>query len=123
MRDDTTSIRRRNAVGLYQQFAQERLAAGHNAKGLEQEFAAAVEISPSMWSQIKKSRPISDKLARQIEHHMKKRDHWMDEPHPELNVPDESEEHFLGVARSLWRSSNAKQKRELLRYLLAQRPD
>ncbi len=28
-----------------------------------------VEISPSMWSQIKSARPIGDKLARQIEQH------------------------------------------------------
>lgn len=46
-------------------------AIAHSAapKGLEQAFAARLQISPSMWSQIKSSRPIGDKLARQIEQH------------------------------------------------------
>lgn len=119
MRNDITTIRRRNAVALYQAFAQEKLANGHQAKGLEQEFAATIQISPSMWSQIKKSRPISDTLARQIEHHTKQPPEWLDQPHPELAVPDEAEEHFLRVARAAWRDANAKRKKELLSLLVA----
>ena len=45
----------------------------------EQAFAAALEISPSMWSQITSSRPIGDTLARQLERHCGKPAGWLDE--------------------------------------------
>ena len=78
---NTTLLRRANAVALYQAFLQERIVAGEAPKGLDQAFAAAVQISPSMWSQIKSARPISDKLARQIEHHLKQPTGWLDAQH------------------------------------------
>lgn len=84
---------------------------------MEQEFAAAIEVSPSMWSQIKNSRPISDNLARQIEHHMRRPPFWLDEAHPELAVRDEAEDRFIEVARRAWKTANAKEKRELARFL------
>src|SRR6188768_2258833 len=51
-----TITRRLNTVALYQEFLRQRIAAGEAPKGLDQSFAAALEISPSMWSQIKSSR-------------------------------------------------------------------
>ena len=66
---NTTITRRQNALALFQAYAEKALAAGAPPKGLEQMFAATLQISPSMWSQIKSSRPIGDKLARQIEQH------------------------------------------------------
>ena len=68
-----TLSRRHNANALFQTYAESALTAGVAPKGLEQSFAAFLEISPSMWSQIKSSRPIGDKLARQIERHCGKR--------------------------------------------------
>ena len=53
-------------MALFQDYAEKALAQGSPPKGLEQAFAATLQISPSMWSQIKSSRPIGDKLARQI---------------------------------------------------------
>ena len=64
-----TVARRRNALALHRRFLEEAVAAGLPAKGLDQAFAKKIEISPSMWSQIKSSRPIGDNLARQIERH------------------------------------------------------
>ena len=64
---NTTLTRRQNALALFQAFAEKTLASGGSPKGMEQSFAATLQISPSMWSQIKSSRPIGDKLARQIE--------------------------------------------------------
>ncbi|MDR2239248.1 MAG: AbrB/MazE/SpoVT family DNA-binding domain-containing protein [Zoogloeaceae bacterium] len=55
------------------------LTSGTPPKGLEQSFASMLQISPSMWSQIKSSRPIGDKLARQIEKHCKMPGGWLDE--------------------------------------------
>jgi hypothetical protein len=111
-----TVIRRHNALALFQEYAAAQIAAGEPAKGLEQAFAAQLQISPSMWSQIKSSRPISDKLARQVESHMKKSAGWLDERHgPEPT--DAAEERFLELARSAWRASNAESKRQMVKLL------
>ena len=59
--------------------SEKALAAGVAPKGMEQAFAATLQISPSMWSQIKASRPIGDKLARQIEKLCGKQSGWVDE--------------------------------------------
>lgn len=107
-----TVTRRHNALALYQEYAAQQIAAGEPAKGMEQAFAAQLEISPSMWSQIKSSRPISDKLARQIESHLQRPAGWLDEPHGPQQ-PDAAEERFVELARAAWRSSNAQAKREL----------
>jgi uncharacterized protein YoxC len=66
-----TLTRRQNA--LAQDTAEKAPASGTSRKGLDQSFAATLQISPSMWSQIKSSRPIGDKLARQIEQLMASR--------------------------------------------------
>jgi hypothetical protein len=111
-----TVIRRHNALALFQEYAATRIAAGEPAKGIEQTFAAALEISPSMWSQIKSSRPISDKLARQIESHMTRPSGWLDQAHG-VEQPDPAEERFLGLARAAWRTANAHAKRELMKLM------
>ena len=76
---NTTITRRQNALALFQAYAEKALASGASPKGLEQTFAATLQISPSMWSQIKSSRPIGDKLARQIEQLRGKSAGWLDE--------------------------------------------
>lgn len=111
-----TVRRRRNALALFQEFAGAALAEGAAAKGLEQAFAARAEISPSMWSQIKSSRPIGDRLARQLEHHGGKPAGWLDEEHAQA-PPDPAEERFVELARRVWRSRNAKGRRELAQWL------
>lgn len=45
-----TVTRRQNALALFNSFAEKSLAAGSAPKGLEQAFAATLEISPSMCS-------------------------------------------------------------------------
>lgn len=116
---DLTQLRRANVLALYQQFAEAALAAGAPAKGMEQAFAAQVEISPSMWSQIKSARPISDRLARQLEHHCGQPAGWLDEPHVPV-APDPAEERFVELALRVWRGRNAKGKRELTHWLRQQ---
>ena len=100
-------------LALYQDYASEQLASGASAKGLEQAFAATLEISPSTWSQIKGARPIGDRLARQIEQHAGQPALWLDETHDERQAPDPAEERFIELARRAWRQANAKGKREL----------
>ncbi|MBC7467939.1 MAG: hypothetical protein H7322_01305 [Ramlibacter sp.] len=112
-----TILRRLNTVALYQTFLQERIAAGEAPKGLEQNFAALLEISPSMWSQIKTARPIGDKLARQVEQHAGKPADWLDQEHEESQLADPAEERLLKAASSYWRSANATERRALLKLL------
>ena len=101
----TTITRRQNALALFQAYAEKALASGAPPKGLEQMFAATLEISPSMWSQIKSSRPIGDKLARQIEQHHGKPAGWLDEARESDSVAP-AEKAFLDLALKAWRATN-----------------
>ena len=112
-----TTTRRLNTVAIYQDYLRERIGAGEAPKGLDQAFAASLEISPSMWSQIKSSRPIGDKLARQVEQHAGKPSGWLDQAHDGLQLVDPAEEKFIAVAKTSWRAANAGQKRALLKLL------
>ena len=102
---NTTITRRQNALALFQAYAEKSLATGASPKGLEQSFAATLQISPSMWSQIKSSRPIGDKLARQIERHHAKTPGWLDEVRANDAVTP-AEQRFLDLALTAWRSTN-----------------
>lgn len=112
-----TVARRRNALALHRRFLEEAVASGLPAKGLDQAFAKKIEISPSMWSQIKSSRPIGDNLARQIERHCGVEVGWLDKEDRPSEVPDAAEERFIAAAREAWRSANAKGKKELSGWL------
>ncbi len=108
-----TVTRRNNALVLFQEFVAAAVAHGLPPKGLEQNFAAKVQISPSLWSQVKSARPVGDKLARQLEHHGGKAVGWLDEVHDSAPLPDAAEDRFIDSARKAWRAQNAKGKREL----------
>lgn len=115
---NTTVTRRTKLALLLQRFLAERIAEGAPAKGLEQAFAAQLQISPSMLSQIKSSRPIGDKLARQIEALSGEAAGWLDDEQPEARtLPDPAEERFVALARAAWARANARQRRELRRWL------
>ena len=107
-----TLTRRRNALALFQAYANQAMATGVAPKGLEQSFAATLEISPSMWSQIKSSRPIGDKLARQIEQHGKRPKGWLDEVR-ESHGPTPAEQQFLVLALRAWRGTNSAGRKAL----------
>lgn len=114
---NTTLVRRHNLLSLLQHYVSEQVAAGAAPKGLEQGFAQHIQISPSMLSQIKRSRPIGDKLARQIESHTDCELGWLDVPHEVPAQPDDAMQAFLDAATRVWQASNAKQKRELRAWL------
>lgn len=116
-----TLTRRQNALTLFQAYAEKALASGTAPKGLEQAFAATLQISPSMWSQIKSSRPIGDKLARQIEAACEQRTGWLDETRKDT-APSTAEAAFVELALSAWRSTNSagrKALREQLKGMVA----
>ncbi len=117
---NATVVRRTNLNMLLHEFVKTRIAQGAAPKGLEQEFAQQIQISPSMLSQIKSSRPIGDKLARQIEVLCGLAAHWLDETQAVAeDLPNEAEDHIADLARQAWRQCNAEQKRELRLHLRA----
>jgi hypothetical protein len=107
-----TVARRQNALTLFQDYAERALAQGSPPKGLEQAFAATLQISPSMWSQIKSSRPIGDKLARQIETLCDRPPGWLDQPRSDAK-PSEAEAAFLELALAAWRATNSAGRKTL----------
>lgn len=111
-----TVARRRNALALFQAHAEKALAGGAPPKGLEQAFAATLQISPSMWSQVKSSRPIGDKLARQIETLCRKPAGWLDEVHA-VAGPTAAESAFLELALAAYRATNGAGRKALRRRL------
>jgi hypothetical protein len=110
--DNITVNRRQNVLSLFQQFAEEQMRAGVPPKGMEQTFAQKLQISPSMWSQIKSSRPIGDKLARQIEGACAQPPGWLDEEHQPQGL-SAAEQQFLALALKAWRSTNAEGRKRL----------
>jgi hypothetical protein len=117
VQENTTLTRRRNLVVLLGEFVKEQVDMGVPPKGLEQAFAAKLQISPSLLSQIKKARPIGDKLARQIEVACGVELGSLDRPIDLPAEPNAAELAFVDAARSLWRRSNGKQRRTLLRMM------
>ncbi|MBI5718852.1 MAG: hypothetical protein HZC37_14325 [Burkholderiales bacterium] len=113
-----TVTRRQNAAALFQDFAEKSLAAGAAPKGLEQAFAAQLQISPSMWSQVKSSRPIGDKLARQIEALCGRPAGWLDEARTS-SAPTAAETAFMELALAAYRATNSTGRRDLRERLKA----
>ena len=109
---NSTITRRQNALALFQAYAEKGLASGAAPKGLEQAFAATLQISPSMWSQIKSARPIGDKLARQIESACERPLGWLDAARDDA-TPSAAERAFLDLALKAWRATNSAGRKDL----------
>jgi hypothetical protein len=110
--DNTTINRRQNVLSLFQLYAEEQMRAGVPPKGMEQSFAQKLQMSPSMWSQIKSSRPIGDKLARQIEAACGKPQGWLDQEHAPQGL-SAAEQQFIALALKAWRATNADGRKRL----------
>ncbi len=109
-----TNIRLRNLLALHQVFAQARITSGESLAGVESAFAASLEVSLSMWSQIKAGRTVGDKLARQFESKSAKPMGWLDEAHPDT-APDPAEEKFMALCRAAWAGADRAGRAELKR--------
>lgn len=107
-----TVARRNNALDLFQAYAKKAIASGAAPKGLEQGFAASLQISPSMWSQIKSSRPVGDKLARQIEKLCGQPAGWLDESRDAQSIAP-LEQAFMDLALAAWRATNNAGRKQL----------
>jgi hypothetical protein len=105
-----------NVLILYQRFIEQRIAEGAPPMGAEAAFAQSLEISPSLWSQIKNNRTIGDKLARQIEQHAQVAPGWLDKEH-QAAAHDPREDAFVDMCRQAWRGANRTQKARLRRII------
>jgi hypothetical protein len=116
---NSSTIRLRNCLALYQDFIEMQVQSGSPPSGLERLFAQSIEISPSLWSQVKSGgRSIGEKLARQIESKSKKPARWLDVEH-EDTLADPAEAKFLELCKSVWQKSNSAEKSELKRLIKA----
>ncbi len=92
------------------------MRSGVAPKGLEQTFARLLQVSPSMWSQIKSSRPIGDKLARQIEVACGRDGGWLDIERASQGL-SAGEQQFLALALKVWRGGDALTRKKLKQQL------
>ena len=111
-----TVTRRLNVLTLFQRYAEAQMRSGIAPKGLEQSFARTLQISPSMWSQIKSSRPIGDKLARQIEAACDQAKGWLDVERASQGLTA-GEQQFLALALKAWRGADAGTRKKLKQQL------
>jgi hypothetical protein len=109
----TSVIRRNNVLSLFQQFMEERIAAGDSPKGLESAFAQKLDLGNATWSMARSgSRPIGDKLARQIESRCGLAAGWLDEERePQGLTP--AEQQFLALALKTWRATDSRGRKAL----------
>ncbi|NJS36935.1 MAG: hypothetical protein HC765_11800 [Brachymonas sp.] len=116
-------IRRNNLLALYRQFANDRIATSTDGAsgpvGTDAAFAAQIQVSPSMLSQIKSYRPIGTRVARLIEQALKLEENWLDIERDTAPVVTAQQLKFEKLARKLWTEGSAKQKREAISSLLA----
>lgn len=110
-------LRLRNLLALHQAFVARMVSQGAAPSGLERAFAASIEISASLWSQIKAGRTVGDTLAKQIESKTGKAAGWLDQVHEET-ASDPIEEKFIEACRKAWRASD-KQGRLALKKSIA----
>jgi hypothetical protein len=103
---------------LIREFAQAQLAAGESAQGVERAFAERLQVSKSLLSHLKHSRPISDAMAKQFESRTSKPAGWMSEVHADIAArPAPGEEAFIATARGAYRTAS-KAERQRLRSLV-----
>ena len=110
-------LRLRNLLALHQTFVERMVSQGVAPPGLERAFASSIEISASLWSQIKAGRTVGDALARQIENKAGKTAGWLDKVHAET-ASDPMEEKFIEACRQAWRASD-RQGRAALKKAIA----
>jgi hypothetical protein len=116
---DIHTVRRMNLLLLLREFSQARIASGEPTNGTEKAFAEQIQVSKSLLSQLKTSRPISDANAKQIEARCKKSAGWLSVIRSdEAPRPAPGEEAFVALARTAYRSAS-KDVRLKLRALFA----
>lgn len=106
--------RAENARHLFQVFSEERFAAGEEPAGMAKAFAEHIQVSPSMWSQLKSSRAIGNKMARQIESLCKVEEGWLDvRRDAAVNSISQGEEQAIAAFLKAFRATNSVGRKNL----------
>lgn len=111
---DLHSIRRENLLRLLREFSQTRIASGEPTNGTEKAFAEQLQMSKSLLSQLKSSRPISDSNAQQIERLCKQTPGWLSVERTDVtSLPAPGEEAFIAAARAAFRAASRAERARL----------
>ncbi len=106
-------IRRNNVLLLFKEFAEDLLAGGQTIRAIDSAFADHLQVSLPTFSMMRSgSRPIGNRLARQIETAVGKPAGWLDEWR-NLETPTEAEQVFLDEALAAYRRSTSEGRRQL----------
>jgi hypothetical protein len=120
--EDIHDVRRANLLLLLREFSQARIASGEPTNGTEKAFAEQLQVSKSLLSQLKTSRPISNANAKQIEARCKKSAGWLSVIRvEEAPRPAPGEEAFVAIARVAYRNANKVKRAQLLTLFVTQR--
>ena len=115
------AVRRENLLRLLREFSQARIAGGEATNGTEKAFAEQLQMSKSLLSQLKSSRPISDANSKQIEARCKKPAGWLSVEREDLaQRPAPGEEAFIAAARAAYRASSRADRTSLRRQFASQ---
>src|SRR5690349_6295014 len=115
---DINRTRRNNLLIIIREYSERELAAGESPVGMLGRLAKELGLSAGGLSQFKgdangSGRNIGDAAAAQIESRLGKPKGWMDEYHGGDAV-NPAENAFIEMARSAWRSTDAKGRRQLM---------
>lgn len=115
---DINRTRRNNLLIIIREYSERELAAGQSPVGMLGRLAKELGLSAGGLSQFKgdangSGRNIGDAAAAQIESRLGKPKGWMDEDHGG-DAFNPAENAFIEMARSAWRSTDAKGRRQLM---------
>jgi hypothetical protein len=115
---DINRTRRNNLLIIIREYSERELAAGESPVGMLGRLAKELGLSAGGLSQFKgdangSGRNIGDAAAAQIESRLGKPKGWMDEDHGG-DAFNPAENAFIEMARSAWRSTDAKGRRQLM---------
>jgi hypothetical protein len=110
-----SQTRRRNLLLQLNLYAHEEINEGRQAS-ISTSFAESIGVHKSLLSKLRgegnAARDISDKMARQIESHLKLEPGWMDHDHQEAPVTS-AEASYLELALAAYRATNAQGRSRL----------
>lgn len=110
---DIHTIRKNNLLSAFKSFAEAQLAAGVQPKGLDQSFAALIEISPAALSGHKSGkRPIGDRLATQFEVKLNRPKGWLSEERAPVGLTV-AEQALIAAVLKAHRATNTEGRRRL----------
>ncbi len=112
--ESLSDIRRRNFMLLLAEWVAMQAVRGVSLRsGLENTFAAQLQVHPNTLSQWKKHRPIGKRSARHIEQRCGKPVGWLDQDHASTDA-ETDEAQVVEMVRELWRRGDPAARERLV---------